>query len=52
MRKFATLVPVALLVVSASTSDAQILGRLQKKAQEAVEKKAEDKLNAKIDQFA
>lgn len=52
MRTFATVVLAVLIAALASTGEAQILGRLQKKAQEAVEKKAEDKLNAKIDQLA
>jgi hypothetical protein len=42
----------AILGAVATPSGAQILGRLQKRAQEAVEKKAEDKLNAKIDEIA
>jgi hypothetical protein len=53
MRTFIRLASCAVMLsLLAAPSGAQILGRLQKRAQEAVEKKAEDKLNAKIDELA
>ncbi len=52
MNSFARFATALSLLAAASAADAQILDRLKKKAADAVEKKAEDKLSAKLDQMA
>ena len=52
MRSLIKVATCTILMTIAAPAEAQILGRITKRATDAVEKKAEEKLNAKLDQMA